>query len=446
MIQIVYFRKLLLVVVYVLGFLGIVASGGGGGGSDDDDDITFTAPTITDLTISPDAVYENEGGGQINILGTINFTDPDGDLSFITVTIFDSIDQEIYSETVPIIDLNLIIGLTSGVIQGEFIGNTSVVGNFRVQVYLTDANNLRSNILESNFRVSEFPWISKAAMPTKRSGFATAMLNGLIYVIGGVDLDAPVSPKPVLSTVEIYNPSADSWATGPSLLVALTNQMAATVNGKIYAIGGRGSFTTDQTDVVQEFNPDTLSWSLKTSMPDQRSKAAVATHNGIIYIAGGEAIGGSQLASLLSYDPVADFWGAGSPMSQARLSPGGAVINGEFFVYGGYNTRHIPDGGYLRSLESYDPTMDIWSAKASGEPRQDLGTAAFGDLLYAVGGSNFNGSLDLVSAYNSLTDQWVLKTPMPNSLSPVRAEVIGDKIYVFDDAITFEYTPANDIR
>ena len=61
-------------------------------------------------------------------------------------------------------------------------------------------------------------------------------------------------------------------------------------------------------------------------------------------------------------------------------------------------------------------------------------------------GSNVAHSLDQVSAYNYLTDHWFPKTPMPASLASVHAEVIGDKIYIFETDNTFEYTPASDIR
>ena len=427
-------RKAFIAGIYALGVYGILASGGGGGDSDG------TAPVISNLVFSPDSVYENEGGGQVNITGTVDFTDQDGDVISATVTIFDSIGQEVSSESIAIANVE---GLTSGTIQGSFIGGTTVVDTFEVRVYLTDASNLRSNILASNFRVSQFPWVAKTPMPSRRSGSATTTLNGLIYVIGGVDDNAPGFPKPPVATVEIYNPSTDSWSSGPELLVALSGQMAATANGKIYAIGGKDSL---QTDVVQEFDPVAMSWSFKSNMPDQRSNAAVATHNDIIYIAGGSGIGLTQYASLLFYDPVADSWSAGSPMSQRRVGPAGDIIDGKFYVYGGYDSLHVPDGGYLRSLESYDPLMDTWNLKSSGEPRRDFGSGLVDEFFYAIGGNNVARSLDLVTAYDYLTDQWTLKTPLPKRLALVQAEVIGDKIYVFEMDNTFEYTPSNDIR
>jgi N-acetylneuraminic acid mutarotase len=133
-------------------------------------------------------------------------------------------------------------------------------------------------------------------------------------------------------------------------------------------------------------------------------------------------------------------------MSQGREGNAGTVVDGRFLVYGGYNSSHVPDGGYLRSLESYDPVMDIWTAKSSGEPRRDFGFTAIYDLAYAMGGNNVARSLDLAYAYDFVADSWTLKTPLPSGMDYVRSETIGSKVYVFGTANTYEYTPLNDIR
>jgi N-acetylneuraminic acid mutarotase len=280
-------------------------------------------------------------------------------------------------------------------------------------------------------------------MPTSRLEFSSATINGLIYIIGGRDATAPVTPKPVVSTVEVYDPSTDTWTSGPSLLVALASQMTITANGKIYAIGGEDQFL--ESDVVQEYDPVSGNWTLKANMPDQRASAAISVNNNMIYISGGEGPG-VQLNSLLLYNPSTDTWGAGSPMTQSREGPGGAMIDGQILVYGGYNTGYIPDAGYLKSLESYDPVMDVWSFRADGDPRRDFGVAVYKNIMYAFGGNNVARSLDWVSAYDNAVDQWRTKTSMPSSLGFVRAETIGDKIYIFDTDITLEYTPSNDIQ
>ena len=420
-----------LAILLTTAITGCSSSGGGSSG---------VAPTISGLSFSPSAVYVNEGGGQADISGTFDFTDPDGNLSTFTVIVHDPGGRVVQSETSGITGVS---GLTSGTIQGSVTITTTTAGVFSVQIYVTDTSGLSLNTIEFVFTISEFPWQTKSPMPTPRLEFSSATVNGLIYVIGGRDAAAPVTPKPVVSTVEIYDLLTDTWSTGPSLLVALASQMTIAANGKIYAIGGEEQFL--ESDIVQEFDPVAQTWSLKTSMPDQRASAAVSVYNNQIYISGGEGPG-VQLNSLLLYDPVADTWSAGSPMTQSREGQAGAMVDGQILVYGGYNTTYIPDAGYLTSLESYDPMMDAWSIRADGNPRRDFGVAVYDNLMYAFGGNNVARSLDWVNAYDNSLDQWMQKTLMPSSLSFVRAETIGDRIYIFATDTTLEYTPSYDIQ
>ena len=418
--------------------LSIIRCGGGGGG---DGGGSGTAPSISGLTYSPTAVYVNAGGGQTDITGTFDFTDPDGNLSSLVMVVLDSGGQTVQTSTIAIAG---VAGLTSGTIQGAVTIPTLTAGNFTVQIYVTDTAGLRSNTIEFIFPIKEFPWTTKSQMPTPRLEFSSAVVDGKIYIIGGRDANDTNTPKQVVSTVEVYNPATDSWATGPSLPVALANQMTIAVNGKIYAIGGNEEFATDTRDVVQEFDPATQQWTPKTPMPDQRASAAVSVNNGLIYIVAG-AGPGVTYNSLLWYDPVADTWNAGSPLSQARTGPGGATVDGQILVYGGYSSTYIPDGGYLKSVESYDPAMDSWSARADGNPRRDFGVTVLDNLMYVFGGKNTSPILDWVNVYENATNQWTTKTPMLSSLGFVRAETVGDRIYIFDTNTTLEYTPANDI-
>jgi hypothetical protein len=244
-------RQFALTCVYALGLLGLVASGGGSG---DGDDSSGTAPSISDLVISPEKIYVGDGGGQIDVSGTFSFVDPDGDLSATIVNVLDDVGQVVFSESIVITGAE---GLTSGILQGAVTITTTTPGNYVVQIHLTDNGGNESNILQASFLISEYPWVTRAPMPSPRSGFATAVLNGKIYVIGGRDETAPTTPKPVVDVVEIYDPVTNTWSTGTPLNQARTNQMAIGVNGKIYAIGGIDAL---ETKTVQEFDPGTGSW------------------------------------------------------------------------------------------------------------------------------------------------------------------------------------------
>ena len=64
-----------------------------------------------------------------------------------------------------------------------------------------------------------------------RGGVASAVLNGKFYAIGGQDL----------ASVEVYDPSTESWSAGVSLSSEVNHGAAITTNGMIYLIGGRNA-------------------------------------------------------------------------------------------------------------------------------------------------------------------------------------------------------------
>lgn len=103
-------------------------------------------------------------------------------------------------------------------------------------------------------------WTQLASMPTARSQLAATFgPDGKLYAIGG---EVPSCsficlPNP-LGTVEVYDPSTNSWSTGPSLTTPRYGLAAVSMNGKVYALGGtlysaNGSYAA--TNTVESFNP-----------------------------------------------------------------------------------------------------------------------------------------------------------------------------------------------
>jgi N-acetylneuraminic acid mutarotase len=73
-------------------------------------------------------------------------------------------------------------------------------------------------------------------MPTTRTLFSSAVANGKIYAIGGLD-----SAWATLKTVEVYDPVSNAWTTGPALRSSRGLHASVTVNGTIYVIGGESA-------------------------------------------------------------------------------------------------------------------------------------------------------------------------------------------------------------
>jgi hypothetical protein len=80
-------------------------------------------------------------------------------------------------------------------------------------------------------------WTLGADMPVHReTAAATTAANGCIYVMGGDTIQAG-SPT-ALREVDIYQPTTNTWVTGPPMLHARSSLAAATGKTDIYAIAG----------------------------------------------------------------------------------------------------------------------------------------------------------------------------------------------------------------
>jgi|GEM_PF-5338351 len=155
-----FYRYSLLLFVIVFGVIAIVASGGGGDGGDGDDgdgngdgNHTGSAPVISNLTYSPKSTAVGSGKEQnVTISGLIDFVDNDGDVSILTVDLFDPDNNRLSTNTSTLEGAS---GLTSGSVAGEFYLSTSVIAEYSFQVYVTDETNLKSNVLTGYFSVKD---------------------------------------------------------------------------------------------------------------------------------------------------------------------------------------------------------------------------------------------------------------------------------------------------
>lgn len=201
--------------------------------------------------------------------------------------------------------------------------------------------------------------------------------------------------------------SGDYWTAEASLLIAKSGLGAATVDGKIYAIGGRNGDSIFATN--QQYDPATNTWTYKAPMPTPRYNFAVAVYSGKIYCIGGiatlnfyqEGVGFTLSNVAEIYDPATDNWTIGAPMPQA--SDGEAsVVNGEIYVMSG---RSNPN---LNLNQAYDPNTDQWSTKTPMPDRNGwcAASAAVGNKIYVLGGISIAVGPTIMQIYDVTTDSW----------------------------------------
>jgi len=101
------------------------------------------------------------------------------------------------------------------------------------KITATDNHGAVSTGTVARFTTRKSPWYLKAPMPLMRRGFATAVYDNKIYVIGGKDESGTAT-----GTLQIYDPLADAWSIRASMPTPRYDLAAAACSGMVYAIGG----------------------------------------------------------------------------------------------------------------------------------------------------------------------------------------------------------------
>ncbi len=251
------------------------------------------------------------------------------------------------------------------------------------------------------------PWQTKAAMPTPRYQSTSEVVNGKIYVIGGMSAD-----HERLYTVEEYDPATDLWTTKAPMPRAGYWNSSAVWDGEIYVADAYNAIS-----YFSRYDPATDTWTTSLSQPNYGGSADLIALNGLIY----------QPYSSQVYDPVLDTWLPHSAPSCFLGSQGpqgeSVAVNGVIYALG----RVVSIGNYdpLTGTRPY-PDATLWVARAY------LTSAVAGDRIYTFGGQGENNTevLDIVREFDTATGNVFDGTPMPTPRYNSTSSTVNGKIYV----------------
>jgi len=142
------------------------------------------------------------------------------------------------------------------------------------------------------------------------------------------------------------------------------------------------------------FSPADGRWEELKPCPMARNSAAAAVLDGAIWVAGGRTVSGGGTGQLDRYDVKADRWDTLAPIpasaSQAQQVGGGlamAAAGGRLVAFGGEWFARGGGGGVFPETWLYDPRADRWEAgPPMTTPRHGLAAVAIGDTVYAIAG------------------------------------------------------------
>jgi N-acetylneuraminic acid mutarotase len=256
-------------------------------------------------------------------------------------------------------------------------------------------------------------WSERADLLLRRSEISITENNGRIYVMGGYPGERITSDQ-----VQIYDSATDSWSLGPPLPQPMHHTMAATVDGKVYVVGGEGGNPVGNQSIFLNFNhvlnEEAGVWEPRADMPTRRSGGGAAVIDGKIYVAGGRPPRGADFAM---YDPGGDTWTTLPDVPTARNHLAVSAVGGKVVVAGGRFGGGV--GSEMTAIvETYDPATGSWSSGTPMlAPRAGMASVAANGCMYAIGGEGNDadprGVFEQNEMFNPMTNAWERLEPMP---------------------------------
>lgn len=249
--------------------------------------------------------------------------------------------------------------------------------------------------LRYDFARGDWTVLSAAQRPAPGDHHAAEVVNGKLVLLGGFgNLSEGV--------VQMFDPVANRWTLGPKMPFAAGSSASAVINGKIYVVGGIVKDTTTPEGAVLDLA--TGAWAPIAPMPKARNHAASATDGVKLYVFGGRGPGSGAsnavangFAEVQIYDPATNRWSVSSDeVTSPRVLPVGrggtgkaVFLNGEFWIVGGETAtgEGATAGGTYERVDIYDPVANRWRRGPDlPTARHGIFPVAYEGLLYVAGG------------------------------------------------------------
>lgn len=278
-------------------------------------------------------------------------------------------------------------------------------------------------LFQLNINAQEIEWKKLQSLPKGICGGEAVTLFGKIYVIAGRD-DVSMTTDFLMYDTEI-----DQWTNLTDVPEKRMNLALATIDNKIYAIGG-DRFSASS----YEYSLESNKWIKLNDMPTARQHIDCGVYMNDIYVIGGLTSWDSISKKNEVYNVKEKTWKEKSPIPSLRNNPAVVSIDSLIYVIGGGGTEE--DVWKENALvECYNVNLDLW------EKKSDLpnvlfkpGALVLNKYIYVLGGSseNENGYIvkNDVLVYDTEKDFWSITTPLPNKNIFAAYAGIKNKIYV----------------
>jgi hypothetical protein len=278
------------------------------------------------------------------------------------------------------------------------------------------------------------PWRELAPMATARKNVTASVYNGEIYVFGGLN-----ASNTNLTSVEIYNPTSNTWRAGVSAPIGLGFYMARTVGTRTFLIGSNVA--------VRVFDHNTNLWSTGAVAPFDDPSFDVDTwvdtvNNRTFVVTIASEFGPPRRIDVFAYEVSQNpnSWFMGTALSTTNFP---AMTDHRWFAMRVLGDAVFLTGGHRQFISSSDAfggmfrnnlATGVWTTSGLGTlqvPRNFARAVTLDGTMHLIGGRNGAGTeLRDMESYNVSTATW---TALPRMLRPRvfhAAVALDGKIYV----------------
>ncbi len=265
-------------------------------------------------------------------------------------------------------------------------------------------------------------WVDRAEMPSPRADPASAVCNGILYVIGGYYQ----GPTDARRETFAYDPLTDSWTQKADMPTARWGALAVEFEGLIYVFAGT-SYSAGIT-VTEVYDPETDTWTAKAQ------PSPYGLNYGLMGARFGDKIYLFQLGMHYEYDPAADTYTWRRNMPTPRNFGVCVVVGDAIYIIGGQHYGGSPAIGFIAhdDNEAYYPASNTWATKAP-MPVSKWGSAREGSVIegkiYVPHGRDWTSYFLDNYVYDPLTDSWEERSPPNHLRAGATYGAINGKLY-----------------
>ncbi|MBK7154283.1 MAG: hypothetical protein IPH72_21295 [Sandaracinaceae bacterium] len=249
------------------------------------------------------------------------------------------------------------------------------------------ADRLRSTNEVARYDIASGRWTNLPPLPTPRSSHMAAVLDHVLYVAGGWDLDHDPATARWATTVEALDlRNADMGWRSIEAPFQLRGVGVAAASGQLVVVGGMDPIGVPQR-VTHLFNPRDAGWTRGPELPASPFGAAAAAVGNDVVVTGMDGV-----VHVLT--PGEAAWRSAGSVLFPRFFHQNVAVNGQVFAVGGTAGMDVNDR--IPHVERVWPAPEpvLLTVDYTGPTKNRQGMVVLDDWLYLFGGNTSHGQHD----------------------------------------------------